>query len=389
MGNAVKFIELYKNKTFKEFPYCISDILVFSLLSYANIEDKINDKQHDYENDLIPLKKFYDDKYKEYISNRFLVPKEFANFFKKAIESKRYSHIKITKILNVFSEEHKVQFFAFTIVIDECVFVLFRGTDRTINGWKENFDMVLQDKIPSQKIGAKYLKEVIDRFDGKKIIVIGHSKGGNIAYYSYFNLSLEDQNKVTYTFNLDGPGFKEDNYDYKDYGAKYLKIVPEDDVIGILFDVTQRHKIVKCNKVGFYAHDVLTWQLDRKTNYTTLLETKELTFYSDILRYSMYLYYRNLDPVTIKILVEFIIDIIDQSKTKDVLMLARDVIKFAPKYIKEIKENNKEQSDFIIKQVKNFIKVYFYCATHYKEVKTEFNQGHPSLLISKINNGAN
>ena len=40
------------------------------------------------------------------------------------------------------------------------VYVAFRGTDNTIVGWKEDFNMSFQDLVPSQVDAVAYLENV-------------------------------------------------------------------------------------------------------------------------------------------------------------------------------------------------------------------------------------
>jgi hypothetical protein len=56
------------------------------------------------------------------------------------------------------------------------VFVAFRGTDDTLVGWKENFNMSFMHPVPAQREAHKYLERVAAATSGR-IFVGGHSKG--------------------------------------------------------------------------------------------------------------------------------------------------------------------------------------------------------------------
>ena len=73
--------------------------------------------------------------------------------------------------------------------------VVFRGTDDTLIGWKEDFHMTYMDHVPAQKRAASYLHHVMKEFPKGRFLVAGHSKGGNLATYacSYLPDSLFEQ----------------------------------------------------------------------------------------------------------------------------------------------------------------------------------------------------
>ena len=58
--------------------------------------------------------------------------------------------------------------------------VAFRGTDNSLIGWQEDFEMAYMEEIPAQESAYKYLERVIGLFSSK-VTVCGHSKGGNLA----------------------------------------------------------------------------------------------------------------------------------------------------------------------------------------------------------------
>ena len=97
---------------------------------------------------------------------------------------KRYGKIKINYHENIFDSEKEVQFSATTFILpDGNACVSFRGTDSTITGWRENFNMLYNDTVPAQISAVKYLNNVARKIRGN-ITVVGHSKGGNLAIYA-------------------------------------------------------------------------------------------------------------------------------------------------------------------------------------------------------------
>ena len=43
------------------------------------------------------------------------------------------------------------------------LFIAFRGTDATLLGWYEDFNMLLMDEVPAQNSASNYLKEIANK----------------------------------------------------------------------------------------------------------------------------------------------------------------------------------------------------------------------------------
>lgn len=66
---------------------------------------------------------------------------------------KRYKEMKLVACTNVFEKKPDVQFNACTFLLpDGTVVVVFRGTDDSLRGWKEDFDILTQDNIPLKSL---------------------------------------------------------------------------------------------------------------------------------------------------------------------------------------------------------------------------------------------
>jgi len=167
-----------------------------------------------------------------------------------------------------FFEEHtdlkaEKQFAAVTFLLDNnTAFVAFRGTDNTIVGWRENFNMAYMTPVPSQAQSAEYLRDVIHRLRTRRVYVGGHSKGGNLAVYAAMNCGAKEQQRILGVYNLDGPGFKKDITQSKE--MLHLKdrmhtILPQSSMIGTLLKPVGWQMIVKSEGKGFDQHNPLNW----------------------------------------------------------------------------------------------------------------------------------
>ena len=69
--------------------------------------------------------------------------------------SARFGEIKVGFYVNIFSTEEEEQFSAMTFLLpDGTAYLSFRGTNGTIVGWKEDFNMTYMSPVPAQRDGA-------------------------------------------------------------------------------------------------------------------------------------------------------------------------------------------------------------------------------------------
>ena len=61
--------------------------------------------------------------------------------------------------------------------------IVFRGTDDSVIGWKEDFQLTYSREIPAHRSAMAFLEKHLPNLSGH-IAVSGHSKGGNLALYS-------------------------------------------------------------------------------------------------------------------------------------------------------------------------------------------------------------
>ena len=124
--------------------------------------------------------------------------------------SPRFRAVEVGLYLSEFDPAREMQFAAMTFFYrDMFAFVGFRGTDESIVGWKEDFNMAYAMPVPAQDQASRYLAAAAPYLP-ERIIVGGHSKGGNLAEYAALHAPADVQNRIVRVYNLDGPGFKKD-----------------------------------------------------------------------------------------------------------------------------------------------------------------------------------
>ncbi len=178
--------------------------------------------------------------------------------------SPRFRNMVVRDYINLFDAERELQFAAMSFVQnDDFAVVTFRGTDSSITGWKEDFNMAYSAPVPAQEQALQYLQAAAGNLP-EKIYLCGHSKGGNLAEYAALKASPEIQQRIAQVFILDGPGFKEGFFGSSQYAPiidRMYKVVPQDSIIGILLDSPVPLHIVPSNAKGFNQHSVFTWEI--------------------------------------------------------------------------------------------------------------------------------
>ncbi len=181
--------------------------------------------------------------------------------------SVRFDNIKLCGYVNEISNEDQVQFSVITCILpDDTVYVAFRGTDNSLIGWKEDFNMSFVYETPGQLSAAKYLNDHFQE-ETRSIRVGGHSKGGNFSVFASAFCDKKIQNKIIAVYSNDGPGFRKEVLDapgYKRILPKVVSILPEDSLVGVLLGNEYNNRFVKSDKSGgVNQHNGFTWQVTK------------------------------------------------------------------------------------------------------------------------------
>ena len=187
----------------------------------------------------------------------------FLELLWEAASTKRYGELRIANYVDVLQQDPPLQFAAECFHGKGWSFLAFRGTDNTLAGWKEDFQISVA-RTRAQELAYEYAKEHIT--GPQKWYIGGHSKGGNLALYAACMLSADKWEKVERMYLLDGPGFcpevlEQENLSLVD--SRTRRIIPKFSVVGKLFEprITDT-LIIKSFARGFMQHSIETWGVD-------------------------------------------------------------------------------------------------------------------------------
>ncbi len=179
-------------------------------------------------------------------------------------KSPRFQNMVLSRYVNELDGQSQTQFSAITVRLDDrSSFLSFRGTDNTLIGWKEDFNMCFVCPVPAQTLAVNYLREAAGEESGV-FYLGGHSKGGNLAVYAAAFSGLGD--RVTAIYNYDGPGFDEQVLQSPGYQAVCKKVntyVPQSSIVGMMLGHEETYTIVHSTQSGIWQHDIYSWEVRR------------------------------------------------------------------------------------------------------------------------------
>ena len=187
-----------------------------------------------------------------------------ADLLAAAAQTERFRETKLVFYRNELIPQQESQFAAMTwLLSDGSALISFRGTDTTLTGWKEDFNMSFQESVPAQEKALHYT-EAFARVHPVALRLCGHSKGGNMAVYAAARCQPEIQERILSVHNHDGPGFSVAMMADPGYRAilpRTRTFVPQSSVVGMLLEHEEPYTVVKSRQLSLLQHDPYSWEI--------------------------------------------------------------------------------------------------------------------------------
>ncbi len=181
------------------------------------------------------------------------------------VASPRFCDMRVCRYVEKFDPATEKQFSAMTLALPENVtYVAFRGTDNSLVGWKEDFNMAFETEIPSQREAVEYLEDIAAHTSGP-LYVGGHSKGGNLAVYATVMCSEPVCARIRAAFSHDGPGFTPEMMARSAWAERahlIHKTIPNQSLVGMIFETSDDYTVVSSTGQGIMQHDGRTWEVE-------------------------------------------------------------------------------------------------------------------------------
>lgn len=268
MGNVMDYLDWRGDLSWEADPFNEVDNLILAQLVYVDFEGIVPGVMSEENITLKEASKLFFEKNKEEdILAKVSMTKMSAFVMKKMAETKRFSEIRLSKYVNDIDLEEQSQFSVLCITLqDGSIFISYSGTDSTIVGWRENFNMGYLEETPGQRKAVDYLNFTMKR--NKQILRVGgHSKGGNLSVYASVMCKPQIQKHIIEVYSNDGPGFRKEMLEsdaYHRMEGKIRRIVPESSIVGLLLEHESKYEVVKSSERGAQQHDPLSWEVKGK-----------------------------------------------------------------------------------------------------------------------------
>lgn len=265
MANMVDYLEWRGDLSFRTSGFNEVDNLLLAQLAYVDFEDIIPGEDSE---ESITLKaaseKFWSENEEEDILAKVSMTKFAPFLMRQMAETRRFKNLKLSRYVNDISDEEQSQFCVLCITLpDHSIYVAYSGTDDTIVGWRENFNMGYLTETPGQLKAVAYLNR-IGELTTKKLRIGGHSKGGNLSVYAAVKCKPEIQERIIAVYSNDGPGFRREMVDSEEYQRmlpKVKSILPESSIVGMLLEHQDNYVVVRSSESGVQQHDPMSWEV--------------------------------------------------------------------------------------------------------------------------------
>ncbi len=353
MENILSYAES-EFRTFQDVPFHEVDSLILSWLSYIQwpiSADKCS-KEYTYS--------VYDMFRAECFSDMFahIKDKESTKQLLTAVTSSpRYRNIRIWCYEAQTNLEQEMQFAAVTFLLpsDNQIYVAYRGTDSTFVGWKEDLNMAFQYPIPAQESAAQYLTEICRNTDAR-IIVGGHSKGGNLAIYAAAH-NIKDLDRIEKIYSHDGPGFLEEVIESEAFQLireKIEKTVPQSSMIGMMLEQHGEYQIIQSNEKSFWQHNPFTWCIEDGR----FCRMSELTADAVIVNRAVHSWLATISKEERERFVDAIYSLTENVEVDNFLDFGKNIQMNLRKILDSFKISDKETRDFMLQTLQSLVMSY-------------------------------
>ena len=369
--NMLDYLDWRGDLSVKAAPLCEVDNLILAMLSFLdlrgiaegkNIKESISLRDATAAYFAIPKSRVH--------GTGALIPKELPTLFEKAAASARFGGMRLFRFSEIIDKESETQFAALSISVgDGSTYISFRGTDDTLIGWKEDFNMGFMDEVPAQRCALEYLCGSARAVRGG-LRVGGHSKGGNLALFSAAHAPKKLQSRLLAVYNNDGPGFGRpltDTDGYKAISGRILTLLPHFSVVGLLLEHDKKGKVVVSTAEGLLQHDPFSWQVQGRE----FLPAPGLSVESRKLERTIKAWVADMEPDERRQMVEAIYQVFTAGRAETLTDIVSDKIEF----IKSLRKLDPKVRDVIFATGRLFLRESVRTAT--EDLSAQIQQRKP------------
>ncbi len=354
MGTIIDYLREYGDCPFTDMPLNDVDSLVLCQLSYLKFDGLVPDLREG--GTMVTLEEVAGHRDVDGLFSDVRYEKENRALFEGMMSGRRFRTLRLGSYINVIEREWETQFSAVTLRLEDGLhYIAFRGTDETIVGWKEDFNMAFLSPVPGQAYSVKYLNEVASRFEGP-FCVGGHSKGGNLAVYSAMNCDPPVQGRIRKAYSMDGPGFRPEVLEESHYDRvadRVVKILPHSSLVGMLFERDIRYEVVESKNFGLAQHDPYSWLVEGRH----FIKVQDIYEGRKRMDDTLNEWILSLDEKQLRTFVDTLFQVIYGSQAEDLITFTADWKKSVNGVISALREVDDETAEILRQTVKSLFEI--------------------------------
>ena len=267
MKNMLDYIKEFGHVSFEERAFSEIDALVLTELEYLPLENVVPSDENG--ENFVTVKEIaeYMQEHKQELfdENPMMITEERHEVSQVIADAPRFQSLKFFGVVSEWDKDTTKQFAAVTVEVEPSVrLVVFRGTDETLIGWKEDFLMTYSPLVAAQTDAKEYLAKQASLWGGD-LMISGHSKGGNLAIYAAATQEEDVQLRIVDIFCFDSPGLYRSVLETKGYQnivPLAMRYIPQDSLVGLMLESEVPYVIVKSNATGAMQHSAMTWEIE-------------------------------------------------------------------------------------------------------------------------------
>ena len=384
MANILDYLSWRGDLTLAQSPFNEVDNLILAELSFVNFTGIVPGPG---EGEGVPLHTAAEAFFRSHeggdMGMGVLVPDEIPALLRKMAECPRFREMRVNSFRDHLDVRKAEQFAAVTVELgDGSLYLSFRGTDDTIAGWKEDFLLGCQPEVPAQKKAVAYVKAVAAQYPRRKLMLGGHSKGGNLAVYGGIFVPLAIQRRISAVWSNDGPGF---------YGAvletpqharlegRVHSIVPKSSVVGMLLEHEESYTVVDSDQTGLWQHDGFSWQV-LGTGFVTLRQVSRQGRRNDL---ALKEWVRRLPVDQREKFVDGLFEVLTASGATTLTDLKEDGFRAAGAMVRAMKDMEKDTRDALFNAIATLFRSNIQAAV--EEAREEArSEGSPLRKLTEL-----